>query len=137
MEHESFIRECHSLAINAGKKGNQPFGAVLVHEGRIIMKAENTVETDKDTMRHAEYNLVLLSKQALSKDIMEHSILYTSTAPCILCTASILTMNIPKIVYSVSNETFGKLIPGVYRYISCEKVITRLGRNIEARARIR
>ena len=34
-------------------------------------------------------------------------------------------------VYSVSHETFGKIIPGVYRYISCEEIYARLGRNIE------
>ena len=131
MKQESFIRKCHALAIKAGKKGNHTFGAVLVHNGRIIMEAENTVETDKDPMRHAEYNLVLQSKQALSQDIIEHSTLYTSTAPCLLCTATILLANIQKIVYSVSHETFGKLIPGIHRYISCEEIISRLGRNTE------
>ena len=131
MEHESFIRDCHSLAINAGKKGNHPFGAILVNDGHIIMDAENSVETDEDLMRHAEYKLVLKSKQAFSQDIIEHSVLYTSTAPCLLCTATILLANIPKIVYSVSYETFGKIILGVYRYISCEEIYARLGRNIE------
>jgi len=82
-------------------------------------------------MRHAEYNLVLQSKQAFSRDIIEHSILYTSTAPCLLCTATILLANIPQIVYSVSHETFGKLILGIHRYISCEEIISRLGRNTE------
>ena len=72
MEHESFIRDCHSLAINAGKKGNQPFGAILVNDGRIIMEAENSVETDEDLMRHAEYNLVLQSKQTFSQRARVH-----------------------------------------------------------------
>jgi tRNA(Arg) A34 adenosine deaminase TadA len=129
MNHEPFIRRCHSLAINTGKKGNLPFGAVLVHNGQIIMTAENTEETDNDNMRHAEYNLVIKSKQAFSKEILEQSILYTSTAPCLLCTATILMANIPKIVYSVSYETFANLKPGEYKYISCEEIIKRIGSN--------
>jgi tRNA(Arg) A34 adenosine deaminase TadA len=129
--NEEFIRECHSLAINAGKKGNHTFGAILVHDGQIIMKAENTVETEKDSMRHAEYNLVLQSKKVFSKDILEQCVLYTSTAPCLLCTATILMAYIPKIVYSVSHETFDKLIPGVHRYISCDEIVKRLGSNTE------
>ena len=129
--HELFIRECHALAINAGKKGNHTFGAVLVHDGKIIMRAENTVNTCNDNMRHAEYNLIIKSKQAFSKDILEKSVLYTSTAPCLLCTAAILMASIPKIVYSVSDEAFSELIPGEHKYISCNEIFERLSSKTE------
>ena len=131
MDHEPFIRECHSLAIKAGKKGNHTFGAVLVHDGQTILTAENTVNTDNDNMRHAEYNLVIRGKQVFSKEILAQSILYTSTAPCLLCTATILLANIPKIVYSVSYETFANFMPGEHKYISCEEIIKRVGSNTE------
>lgn len=131
MEHESFIRECHALAISAGKKGNHPFGAVLVHDGHIIMTAENTVNTDNDNMRHAEYNLVINSRRAFSQEVLTRSVLYTSTAPCLLCTATILLAAIPKIVYSVSYEMFAKLVPNKYGYISCEEIIKRIGNKTE------
>jgi tRNA(Arg) A34 adenosine deaminase TadA len=32
---------------------NHPFGAVLVHEGRVIVEAENTVNSDQDITAHA------------------------------------------------------------------------------------
>jgi tRNA(Arg) A34 adenosine deaminase TadA len=127
MEHEGFIRECHALAISAGKKGNHTFGAALVHDGEIIATAENTVNTDQDNFRHAEYNLVMRSKDAFSEAVLAESTLYTSTAPCYLCTATILTAGISKIVYSVSYEAFANLIPGGYKYISCDEFVERLG----------
>ena len=105
MLHKDFIRECHALAVSAGKKGNHPFGALLVRKGKIIMRAENTVKTDDDPFRHAEYNLVMKSKEAFSAEILGKSTLYTSTAPCLLCTANILWANIGRIVYSVSYKT--------------------------------
>jgi tRNA(Arg) A34 adenosine deaminase TadA len=104
---------------------------VLVHNGKQVLTAENTVNTAKDAMRHAEYNLVLEGVRTLSQDVLRHSILYASTAPCLLCTAAILYAEIPVIVYSVSYATFAKLVPGEYRYIACEEVIRRLGRNVE------
>ncbi len=127
MEHEAFIRECHALAISAGKKGNHTFGALLAHNGTIIKTAENTVNTDKDDFRHAEYNLVMESKDAFAADVLADSTLYTSTAPCLLCTATILAANIGTIVYSVSYAGFGRLIPGERRYIACEEIVERLG----------
>jgi tRNA(Arg) A34 adenosine deaminase TadA len=127
MEHEAFIRQCHDLAISAGKKGNHTFGAVLVHDGAVIATAENTVNTDQDDFRHAEYNLVMKSKDVFSEDVLADSTLYTSTAPCYLCTATILAAGISKIVYSVSYKAFAKLIPGEYKYISCEEFVERVG----------
>ena len=84
MDHEPFIRAAHEAAIRAGQAGNHPFGAVLVHNGRRVLTAENTVNTEKDAMRHAEYNLVLESVRILSQDTLRQSILYASTAPCLL-----------------------------------------------------
>lgn len=131
MDHEPFIRATHEAAIRAGQAGNHPFGAVLVHNGRRVLTAENTVNTEKDAMRHAEYNLVLESVRILSQDTLRQSILYASTAPCLFCTAAILLAEIPMIVYSVSYDTFAKLVPGEYRYIACEEIVRRLGRNVE------
>ena len=42
MTDEQFIKRCYELAINAGKKGFDTFGAVLVHNGNILEEAENT-----------------------------------------------------------------------------------------------
>jgi tRNA(Arg) A34 adenosine deaminase TadA len=127
VDHEAFVRQCHQLAISAGKKGNHTFGAVLVHDGEIIATAENTVNTDQDNFRHAEYNLVMQNKDKFSEEVLSASTLYTSTAPCYLCTATILAAGISKIVYSVSYEAFAKLIPGGYQYIPCEEFAERLG----------
>ena len=35
MNNEIFIKKCYELAIQAGKKGYDTFGAILVHDGKI------------------------------------------------------------------------------------------------------
>lgn len=107
-EHHELIRECHRLAIEAGKNGDEPFGAVLVRGGEIIMRAVNTVNTDGDSFQHAEYRLVLKARKELSEDVIAESTLYTSTAPCILCCGAILSTTLAGVVYSVGYEAFGR-----------------------------
>ena len=40
--HEKYIKRCYELAISAGKKGYDTFGAVLFSNDKIIAEAENT-----------------------------------------------------------------------------------------------
>ena len=37
---EKYIKRCYELAISSGKKGYDTFGAVLVHDGKILEEAE-------------------------------------------------------------------------------------------------
>ena len=39
-----YMKRCYELAVQAGKKGFDTFGAVLVHDGEIIEEAENTAD---------------------------------------------------------------------------------------------
>ena len=125
--HEPFIRQCLELAISAGKKGNHTFGSLLVHQGQVILTAENTVNTDQDSTRHAELNLIVKARRTLPEEVLRQSALYTSTAPCLMCTAVIWDAGINKLVYSVSYEAFVKQIAEGYRYIPCDEVYRQLG----------
>lgn len=58
MDHETYIRQCYDLAISAGKKGFDTFGALLVHNGAILEQAENTADYQHGLFGHAEFNLV-------------------------------------------------------------------------------
>jgi tRNA(Arg) A34 adenosine deaminase TadA len=126
-EQEPFIKQCHELAISAGKRGNHTFGALLVHNGKVIMTAENSVNDDRDDTRHAELNLIVKAQREYPTEVLQVSTLYTSTAPCLMCSAVIWNAGITKIVYSVSYEAFARLIPGEYRYMTCHEVYERLG----------
>jgi len=55
--HEVFLREALALAEQAHARGDEPFGAVLVVSGEIVLTASNTVILDNDPTRHAELNL--------------------------------------------------------------------------------
>jgi len=130
-QDERYVRRCFDLAIDAGKKGDVPVGAVLVHDDEIIMTAQNTVNSDDDSTRHAELNLLVKSERAFSPETVKQSTLYTSTEPCVMCTAAIWKAGIRKIVYSVSLESLARVIRPGYKYIPCEEVFERLGTEVE------
>ena len=43
--HEQYIKRCYELAVSAGKKGFDTFGAVLVSDGEIIAEAEKKAQS--------------------------------------------------------------------------------------------
>ena len=53
---ERFMKRCYELAISAGKKGYDTFGAVLVCDGKILEEAENTADYENRIFGHAEFN---------------------------------------------------------------------------------
>ena len=109
--HEMYIRRCYELAISAGKKGYDTFGAVLVSEGNIIAEAENTSDYEKGIFGHAEFNLVHKCANKFSDKIFENAIFYTSCAPCVRCLMAIASLGIKTIVFGVSYKSFQQLLP--------------------------
>ena len=111
INHEKYIKKCHELAIKSGKNGFDSFGAIVVHDGKILESAENTADYDKGLFGHAEFNVVHKCANKYSDKILKESILYTSCAPCERCIFAILSLGINNIVYSVSYDSFAKLLP--------------------------
>lgn len=111
MNHEACIRQCYDLAIRAGKKGYDTFGALLVHDGKVIETAENTADYQRGFFGHAEFNLVHQCANRYSDEILRESVLYTSCAPCERCLAAIASLGVRRLVYGVSYKAFSQLTP--------------------------
>jgi tRNA(Arg) A34 adenosine deaminase TadA/8-oxo-dGTP pyrophosphatase MutT (NUDIX family) len=114
LRRADWVRQCYALARSALSKGNHPFGALLVRDGRVILAAENTVAHDParpgpDVTRHAEQNLVSLAASSLPPETLRTSTLVTSTEPCMMCTGAIYWAGIPEIVYGVRAETLARM----------------------------
>jgi len=109
---EEHIKRTYQLAKSAQEKGNQPFGALLVIDNRVVFTAENSIISDNDITSHAELNLVSMVTQELDTESLSRSILYTSTEPCAMCTGAIFWAGISNIVYGCSAEKLGEIAGG-------------------------
>ncbi len=70
MIQAELLRICFELAAVARSKGNHPFGALLALDGRVLLTAENSVNSDHDLTRHAELNLVSEAARRLDPAIL-------------------------------------------------------------------
>ncbi len=128
---EQYIRRCYELAVSAGKKGYDTFGAVLVHDGKILQEAENTADYQRGIFGHAEFNLVHLCANQYPDEVLRESVLYTSCAPCERCLCAIASLGIRKVVCGVSYKAFSRLLPFEYTPIDREGLLMQLGVTME------
>ena len=127
MDHEIYMKRCFELAVRAGKKGFDTFGAVLVHHGKILEEAENTANQSKGIFGHAEFNLVHQCANRYSDSVLKESTLYTSCAPCERCLCAIASLGVENVVFGVSYEAFSQLTPGEAPLLDRESLLQKLG----------
>ena len=126
------MKKANQLAYQAAQKGNHPFGAVLVHEDKIIAEAENTVNTDRDFTRHAELNLMAEATEKYSQEVLGESTVYASSAPCAMCANTIWEAGVRKVVYGVRYETLETVFSSKYKSIPIETMFTLLDASLDS-----
>jgi tRNA(Arg) A34 adenosine deaminase TadA len=127
-DHERFMQVAIDLARDATRDGNEPFGAILVQDGEIVLRAQNSTHTEGSIVYHAELNLVRRLAEAVApcgaKVDVKRCILYTSTEPCAMCSGAIFWCGIRTVVYGASNEALEKLA-GRMLPINCTDIFDR------------
>ncbi len=129
-DHKRFIRESFRLAEQAGLRGDEPFGALLVAGGRIVSRSENLAATSGDATRHAELSLVSAAMRELDAKEITGATLYASTEPCPMCAGAIYWSRIPRIVFGCSAEAFSRISGGGLN-ISCRDLLSTGRRQVE------
>jgi tRNA(Arg) A34 adenosine deaminase TadA len=111
-QDEAFMRECFALARKSIQRGDDPFGAVLVKDGKIIMRADNTVHTDDDFSRHAEINLMSAAIREYGAAGIKDTTLYSSCEPCVMCAGAIELGEglIVRMVYGLPGERLVEMV---------------------------
>jgi tRNA(adenine34) deaminase len=100
---ESAIRE----AEQAARRNEVPVGAVIVHEGRIIGRGYNQIETLQDPTAHAEMIAITAGATALGNRRLEGCTLYVTLEPCTMCAGAIVLARIPRLVFGAPDPKAG------------------------------
>ena len=111
-DHERFTRRAIELARAAAEHGNEPYGALLVHDGRVIAESENTVVTDGDVGAHPELKLARSAIRNLDVERRRETTLYASTEPCSMCVGAIRAAELGRVVFSVPGDRANELAAG-------------------------
>ena len=103
LEDEAFMREAIRLSNLAVEHGNEPFGAVLVKDGKIVFSNENQIYTKHDPTFHGEAGLIReFCAQTSITDLHEYT-LYSSCEPCFMCSGAMVWVKLGRLVYGASN----------------------------------
>jgi guanine deaminase len=95
-----FLRRAIALAtenVTSGKGG--PFGAVIVHNGKIVGEGANSVTATNDPTAHGEVNAIRAAAQSLGTFNLAGCDLYTSCEPCPMCLAAAYWARVDAVYY--------------------------------------
>ncbi len=99
--HDTFMREAIRLSVEAVQsgKGQGPFGAVVVKDGKIIAGSCNRVVETNDPTAHAEVMAIREAAKVLGTFNLEGCVLYTSCEPCPMCLGAVYWSHISHMYY--------------------------------------
>ncbi len=102
-EDRLFMNEAILLSKLAVENGNEPFGAVLVKDGKIVFTNENQIYTKHNPTFHGELGLIQqFCSQTGITDLSEYT-LYSSCEPCFMCSGAMVWVKLGRLVYGASN----------------------------------
>jgi guanine deaminase len=104
-----WINEDHmKLALEAAEisktRGEFPFGAVLIHEDKVLVVAENGEHRKADVTAHAEMMAISEACWKLGRRDLSDCIIYSSAEPCPMCSAAIFQSNIARVAFGLYRD---------------------------------
>ena len=121
---EALVRQVIALAREARDAGDHPFGSLLALDGAVVLRAKNTVHTDRDPTAHAETNLLAEAIRRLTPEEIARSVLYTSCEPCAMCVGKMYWAGVRTMVYALPATELATLAGGSF-LVPCRDLFAR------------
>jgi len=122
-DYERFMETAIAEAKASLKEGNKGVGALLIKNGKVIVKAHDTEVTEMDPTAHAEMNALRKAFKKYGADLTGCSMVST-LEPCPMCAGALVWSRLSEMIYGASTEDAIKLgrtlIP-----IKCKEIIHR------------
>jgi tRNA(adenine34) deaminase len=97
-EDQAFMR----LALDEARRGDYPFGAVIVRDGKVIARGRNLGKVHDDLTAHAEMTAIRRCLAEHGSAALRGSTLYASGEPCAMCMGAIIWCHIGRLVFAAS-----------------------------------
>mmetsp|Transcript_22574 Transcript_22574/g.27219 ORF Transcript_22574/g.27219 Transcript_22574/m.27219 type:complete len:191 (-) Transcript_22574:1138-1710(-) len=98
---EMAVEEAYK-GVHSGEGG--PFGAVVVKDGKVIVRTHNLVTSTTDPTAHAEVTAVRKACKALGRFDLSDCEIYASCEPCPMCFGAIHLARFKRLVYGAQAE---------------------------------
>jgi tRNA(adenine34) deaminase len=106
-DHSRWMGEALREAARAEAKDEVPVGCVVVHNGLIVGRGHNQIESLQDPTAHAEMIAITAAATTLGSRRLLDCLLYVTLEPCAMCAGAIVLARIPVVVYGASDPKTG------------------------------
>lgn len=138
MYNDAFMKRAIEISAQAlTQPGTEPFGAVIVKDGKIVGEGLNHSLAHFDPTSHGETEAIRDACRNLKTVDLRGCELYTSCEPCALCVAAMVISGIGKMYYAASLGQCGPIfdaLPMSERFpIDCDHLTSECGHAVHAR----
>lgn len=102
-----FMGEALRQAKRARQQEEVPVGAVIVHDGQIIARACNQVETLKDATAHAEMLALTQAQASIGDWRLTACELYVTKEPCPMCAGAMVHTRLKRVIFGCPSSKDG------------------------------
>lgn len=106
-EDDAFMDEALAEADLAAAEGEIPIGAVAVLGGKVIARAHNRRESDRDPTAHAELLAIRRAAEAIGAWRLTGVTIYVTLEPCSMCAGALVLSRVDRVVYGTADAKAG------------------------------
>lgn len=103
------MREALALAEQAGRAGEVPIGAVVVHDDRVVGRGWNQPVGSHDPTAHAEIVALRDAGRAMGNYRLTGATLYVTVEPCLMCVGAMVHARIGTLVFGAPEPKTGAI----------------------------
>lgn len=138
MYREEFMRRAIEVSAQAlHTPGTEPFGAVVVKDGKIVGEGLNRSALKKDPTSHGETEAIRSACQNLGTVDLRGCELYTNCEPCALCVAAMEIAGIARLYYASNleqaNSAMGEIPASIRFPIDSQRLQAECGKPVSER----
>lgn len=116
MYDDEFMRRAIDLSrLALMTSGVEPFGAVVVKNGKIVGEGLNHSKARHDPTSHGEVEAIRDACRRLESVDLSGCEIYTSCEPCPMCVAAMTIAGISKLYYAADLAQAGEILSGLSR----------------------
>jgi len=91
----------------AAAAGEVPVGAVVVHLGEIVVRAQNRMRRDGDATAHAEVLAMRAAAHAFGDEMLRSATLVVTLEPCAMCAGAIVLARVERLLFGAWDDKAG------------------------------
>ncbi|KQP61947.1 nucleoside deaminase [Methylobacterium sp. Leaf112] len=117
MTHEAHLLDAVTLAHSNVLAEGRPYGAVIVRDGAVLVRAVNRTAETRDPTDHAEMVAIREASRILGSAKLDDCVVYASGRPCPMCHAAMRLAGIREAYFAYTAEeaeTYGLISAGIY-----------------------